>query len=245
MLVQPSGFCGSASVIFSNAAAAALGPMTLCVRRLRRSFPDRTVAPGECFLNMRCCTNRQPKSAPEQNQITRKLATSKLANWILCVCHVPPSFLLCLSNLFGLVLLGSCFLSQVHRPRVPYCRESSRMRKGVRFKTRRRDHGAWALGRARNWYRDGRDPRHRRDHQSGNRLQQLPHAERRRSRRRARGVASPTFCAARAHCRRSSSVMPAARSRPRRRGRASRRSPRTTPSAAVRHGAATRRARFR
>ena len=43
---------------------------------------------------MRCCPNRQPKSAPEQNQITRKLATSKLANWILCVCHVATLFLI-------------------------------------------------------------------------------------------------------------------------------------------------------
>src|SRR2546429_7638246 len=42
---------------------------------------------------MKCCPNRQPKSAPEQNQITRKLATSKLANWILCVCHVATLFL--------------------------------------------------------------------------------------------------------------------------------------------------------
>jgi len=42
---------------------------------------------------MRCCPNRQPKSAPEQNQITRKLATSKLANWILCVCHAATLFL--------------------------------------------------------------------------------------------------------------------------------------------------------
>ena len=40
------------------------------------------------------CSNRQPKSAPEQNQITRKLATSKLANWILCVCHVATLFLI-------------------------------------------------------------------------------------------------------------------------------------------------------
>src|SRR5205814_3667204 len=85
---------------------------------------------------MRCCPNRQTKSAPEQNQITPKLATSKLANWILCVCHVATLFLLCLSNLFGLVLLGSCFLSQVHRPRIPYCRESSRMLRGIRFKAR-------------------------------------------------------------------------------------------------------------
>src|SRR5882757_10288091 len=67
--------------------------MTLCVRRLRHSFPDTTFAPRECFLNMRCCPNGQPKSAPEQNQ-TRKLATSKLANWILCVCHVATLFLI-------------------------------------------------------------------------------------------------------------------------------------------------------
>src|SRR5438309_1024462 len=110
--------------------------MSLCVHRLRHSFADTTFAPGECFLNMRCCPNRQPKSAPEQNQITRKLATPKLANWTLCVSHVATSFLLCLSNLRGLVLLGSCFLSQVHRPRVPYFRESSRMLRGIRFKAR-------------------------------------------------------------------------------------------------------------
>ena len=30
---------------------------------------------------------------PERNQITRKLATSKLANWILCGCHVATLFL--------------------------------------------------------------------------------------------------------------------------------------------------------
>src|SRR5439155_24568510 len=96
---------------------------------------DTTFAPRECFLKMRC-SNRQPKSAPEQNQITRKLAIPKLANWILCVRHAAPSFLLCLSNLFGLVLLGSCFLSQVHRPRVAYCRESSRMLRSIPFKAR-------------------------------------------------------------------------------------------------------------
>ena len=38
--------------------------------------------------------NRQPKSALEQSQIIRKLATSKLANWILCVCHVATLFLI-------------------------------------------------------------------------------------------------------------------------------------------------------
>jgi 5-hydroxyisourate hydrolase-like protein (transthyretin family) len=43
---------------------------------------------------MRCCPNGQPKSAREQNQITRKLVTSKLANWILCVCHVAALFLI-------------------------------------------------------------------------------------------------------------------------------------------------------
>ncbi|HET6887080.1 MAG TPA: carboxypeptidase-like regulatory domain-containing protein [Candidatus Udaeobacter sp.] len=31
---------------------------------------------------------------PEQNQITRKLATLKSANWILCVCHVSTLFLI-------------------------------------------------------------------------------------------------------------------------------------------------------
>jgi len=30
---------------------------------------------------------------PEQNQITRKLATLKSANWILCVCHAATLFL--------------------------------------------------------------------------------------------------------------------------------------------------------
>ncbi len=33
------------------------------------------------------------KAASEQNQLTRKLATSKLANWILFVCHVATLFL--------------------------------------------------------------------------------------------------------------------------------------------------------
>jgi hypothetical protein len=37
--------------------------------------------------------NRQPKSVPERNQITRKLATLKSANWILCVYHVATLFL--------------------------------------------------------------------------------------------------------------------------------------------------------
>ena len=50
-------------------------PLTRTHRILRRSFPNRTVAPGECFLNMRCCPDRQPKSASERNQMTRKLAT--------------------------------------------------------------------------------------------------------------------------------------------------------------------------
>jgi hypothetical protein len=43
---------------------------------------------------MRCCPNRQPQNRPEQNQKTRKLATLKLANWILCVCHVATLFLI-------------------------------------------------------------------------------------------------------------------------------------------------------
>src|SRR6266700_4356912 len=34
---------------------------------------------------------RQPKSGPNSNQITRKLARSKFANWILCFCHIPFS----------------------------------------------------------------------------------------------------------------------------------------------------------
>jgi 5-hydroxyisourate hydrolase-like protein (transthyretin family) len=42
---------------------------------------------------MRCWPNRHPKTVLKQNQITRKLATSKLANWILCVCHVATLFL--------------------------------------------------------------------------------------------------------------------------------------------------------
>ena len=32
--------------------------------------------------------------------------------------------------------MGSCFLSQVHRPRVPYCRGSSRILTDIRFKAR-------------------------------------------------------------------------------------------------------------
>src|SRR5215831_14973674 len=35
---------------------------------------------------MRCCPNNHPKK--------RKLATSKLANWILCACHVATLFLI-------------------------------------------------------------------------------------------------------------------------------------------------------
>src|SRR4029450_9434612 len=31
---------------------------------------------------------RQPKSKPQRNQITRKLALSKFANWTLCLCHI-------------------------------------------------------------------------------------------------------------------------------------------------------------
>ena len=37
--------------------------------------------------------NRQPKSVPERNQITRKLATLRSPNWILCVYHVAALFL--------------------------------------------------------------------------------------------------------------------------------------------------------
>ena len=29
-----------------------------------------------------------PKAAPQRNQITRKLARSKFANWLLCFCHI-------------------------------------------------------------------------------------------------------------------------------------------------------------
>ncbi len=43
---------------------------------------------------MRYCPNRLSKSAPEQNQIKRELATSKLANWTLCVSHVATLFLI-------------------------------------------------------------------------------------------------------------------------------------------------------
>ena len=42
---------------------------------------------------MTCCPNKQLKSAPEQNQITRKVVTSKLAEWILCICRVGILFL--------------------------------------------------------------------------------------------------------------------------------------------------------
>src|SRR5215467_15081411 len=43
---------------------------------------------------MRCCPGRQPQTAPQRKQVTRKLATSRLANWILCVCHVATLFLI-------------------------------------------------------------------------------------------------------------------------------------------------------
>src|SRR4029077_5053699 len=101
------------------------------------SFPDTTFAPGECFLNMRCCPNRQPQKARPNK--TRYHANWPHRNWRTGYCAfatLAPSFLSCLSNLFGLVLLGSCFLSQVHRPRVPCCRESSRILRGIRFKAR-------------------------------------------------------------------------------------------------------------
>src|SRR6266481_599674 len=49
---------------------------------------------------------RQPKSAPEQNQITRKLATSKLANWILCVCHVATLFLVMFIKSISIGFIG-------------------------------------------------------------------------------------------------------------------------------------------
>src|SRR5215471_8977982 len=55
---------------------------------------------------MRCCPNRQPKSAPEQNQITRKLATSKSANWILCVCHVATLFLVMFIKSIWMAFIG-------------------------------------------------------------------------------------------------------------------------------------------
>ena len=42
---------------------------------------------------MRCCPDRQPKSGPNETQITRKLVTSKFANWILCVYHFAALFL--------------------------------------------------------------------------------------------------------------------------------------------------------
>src|SRR4051794_40109515 len=53
-----------------------------------------TVAPAEGLLNMRWCPKRQPKSAPEQNQIRRKVGTSKLTKWVLCVCHSATLFLI-------------------------------------------------------------------------------------------------------------------------------------------------------
>src|SRR5258705_7616986 len=55
---------------------------------------------------MRCRPNRQSKSAPEQNQITRKLVTSKLANWILCVCHVATLFLIMFIKSIWINLIG-------------------------------------------------------------------------------------------------------------------------------------------
>jgi 5-hydroxyisourate hydrolase-like protein (transthyretin family) len=43
---------------------------------------------------MRCCRRQAiQKRAPERNQISGKLATSKLANWILSVYHVAKLFL--------------------------------------------------------------------------------------------------------------------------------------------------------
>src|SRR5204863_9443077 len=55
---------------------------------------------------MRCCPNRQPKRAPEQNQIPRKLATSKLTNWILWVCHVAALFLVMFMKYIWIGFIG-------------------------------------------------------------------------------------------------------------------------------------------
>ena len=49
---------------------------------------------------MRCCLGRNPKGAPEQNQLIRKLATSKSANWILCVFHVAALFLIMFKSIW-------------------------------------------------------------------------------------------------------------------------------------------------
>src|ERR1051326_2402581 len=98
--------------------------------------PPRLSHPENAFSTRDAALVSNSKSAPEQNQATRNWLHR---NWPTGHCGfatLPPSFLLCLSNLFGLVLLGSCFLSQVHRPRIPYCRESSRMPRGSRFKAR-------------------------------------------------------------------------------------------------------------
>ena len=55
---------------------------------------------------MRCCPNRQPKNVPEQNQIAGKLATSKFANWLLCVCHVGSLFLVMFMKSTWIALIG-------------------------------------------------------------------------------------------------------------------------------------------
>src|SRR5205823_11421471 len=114
-----------------------LAAMRVCARRSRHSFArchfriQRMLSQHEMLPQI-----ENPKARPNK---TRYRANWLPRNWLTGHCAsatLPRSFLLCLSNLFGLVLLGSCFLSQVHRPRVPYCRESSRMLRGIRFKAR-------------------------------------------------------------------------------------------------------------
>jgi hypothetical protein len=57
-------------------------------------FTTRLSHPEDVFSRRGAAVNQQSKSVAERNQITRKLATSKLANWILCVCHVATLFLI-------------------------------------------------------------------------------------------------------------------------------------------------------
>src|SRR4029434_4984919 len=93
------------AIAFSNLCSVSLLTGTIPKpQRTIRSCASRTTERGTCFIAGRttasagCCIWRsrpysfrsagQPKSGAQRNQITRKLAISKFANWILCCCHI-------------------------------------------------------------------------------------------------------------------------------------------------------------
>jgi hypothetical protein len=47
-----------------------------------------------------------PKASPNETAVTRKLATSKLANWILCVCHLATLFLIMFIKRIWIAFIG-------------------------------------------------------------------------------------------------------------------------------------------